>query len=137
MIIIRQNKLNQVVTTLKEMQCVPSTIYLLQFINKSTNDFFYVIATDISTSPDRYQLFCITEIGSGTPDPTQGEVLLTLQGQYDYNIFANPDSLLDPTGLNQVETGKLLVTGFSPQLPVYQSNVNPDLVMYKNTDLNA
>lgn len=139
MIIIRQNSANSVIVTLKELQspCISTSTYLFEFRSAQQNTLYYTIATDRSPSPCRYQEFCITDIGSGTPDPVSAQVLLRLKGQYHYRVFANPDSVLDPTGLNCVEIGKLLVTGDEPKEVVYESTVNPDLVMYKNEDLNS
>jgi hypothetical protein len=137
MLIIEQNAQNELVATLKEAQCVCSSIYLLQFVNMLTNANYFTIATDQSPSPCRYQLFCVTDTGNTTPNPAEAQVSLPLKGQYHYFIYANPDSVLDPTGLNLCEIGKLLVTGTEVPVTAYQSTVNPNQYAYINQDLNS
>jgi hypothetical protein len=135
MIIIRQNTKNQIVLTLRERQCVHTKTYLLKFTDVQSNAEFFAIVEDKSPSPERYQLFCVDEIGSGTPDPSQGEVLLKYKGQYHYTAYANPDSVLDPSCLNECETGKLEVTGVIYEPTTYQSTPTP-ITVWKNPATN-
>jgi hypothetical protein len=139
MIVIIQNCLNKVVATLFE-ECITGTteVFLFEVINKTTNNYYYTVVNDVSTSPDRYQQFCVLET-SGTTDPYTGQINLPLAGQYDYNFYENPNFNLTPTGLNKVESGKLLVVsppGTNSPPPAYQSNVNPNLQVYDATQYN-
>jgi hypothetical protein len=139
MLIINQNSLNKLVVTLfAEDVLTDNNIYLFEFINLTTNGYFYCVATDVSTSPYRHNDFCITETGpSGSTDPYAGQVNLPLPGQYSYNVYENPQSVLTPSGLHRVESGKLLVVGVTAASPAFQSAVNPNLVAYNNNIYNS
>lgn len=124
--------------TLQESQnpCNITSIYLIEFVSATTFAKYFTVVEDKSPSPCRYQLFCITETGGNTVDAMLGQTSLSLQGQYHYRAYANPNSALDPTGLQLLEVGKALVTGQEPTEVAYQSAVNPELVAYVNTDLD-
>jgi hypothetical protein len=133
MLIITQNQINPLVVTLTEKKQLSTKIYLLELINNQSNTKVYCIANDVSVSPDRYNEFCITETSqsSGGTNPFDSEVSLPLDGFYYYNIYENPDSLLVPSGLNQVETGKLLVLSNKIVVtPIYTSSINPSQQVY-------
>jgi|ERR1700722_4048594 len=132
MIVINQNSLNKIIATLFAECTTDTTIFLFEIINRTTNNSYYCVVNDVSNSPDRYQEFCVLAT-SGTTDPLQSQINLPLAGQYDYNFYENPNSLLSPTGLNKVESGKLLVVTPSTSLPAYQSNINPSLQVYDAT----
>lgn len=134
MIILVQGSVNKIAVTLTEKKQSNTTIYLFEFINQESNNKFYCIAPDLSTSPNRYNAFCITETSglSGTTNPNNAQVFLTLNGFYYYNIYENPNSVLVPKGLNEVETGKaLVVAGSKISTPTYKSKINPGLIVYK------
>lgn len=133
MIVLTQNTVNQVVVTLTEKKQSSTKIYLFEFVNQQAQSKVYCISSDLSTSPNRYNLFCINETSqaSGGTNPLDSDVPLPLPGFYYYNVYENPGSVLSPTGLNQVETGKALVIANKVQsTPTYVSNVNPKKVIY-------
>jgi hypothetical protein len=134
MIILLQGNVNKISVTLTEKKQSSTTIYLFEFINQESRNKLYTVAPDLSTSPNRYNQFCITETTglSGTTNPLNAQVFLTLAGFYYYNVYENPNSVLSPAGLNQVETGKALVIApASAPTPTYVSSVNPTLIVYK------
>jgi hypothetical protein len=124
MIVIKQNCINKLVFTLFEKQITCTDIFLIEIVNATTNGSYYCVALDRSCSPERYNAFCIPETNCLLP------------GQYSYNIYENPDSLLVPTGLNCVESGRLLVIGVDADTTSYQSQVNPNLQVYDNKSYN-
>lgn len=133
MVIITQNRTNKIVTTLTEKKVTTSYIYLFEFTNATSNEKFYTVATDLSGSKQRFNAFCITETSqsSGGTNPFDSEVSLALSGFYYYNVYENPNSVLNPSGLNKVETGKMLVIANKIVVnPTYQSAVNPNLVVF-------
>lgn len=135
MIIIKQGQTNQIVVTLTEKKVTSTSIYLFEFVNQTSSDKFYCVSPDVSTSKNRYNEFCIEEMtdASGTTNPYDSEILLALSGFYYYNVYENPSSLLSPSGLNQVETGKCLVLANKTiTAPVYQSTKNPNLIVFNN-----
>jgi len=139
MLIINQNSLNKLVVTLfAEDILTDNNIYLFEFINLTTRGYFYCVATDVSTSPFRHNDFCITETGpSGTTNPYAAQVNLPLPGQYSYNVYENPESVLSPSGLHRVESGKLLVMGVDTTQAAFQSAVNPNLQVYNSKIYNT
>ena len=78
------------------------------------------MAQDTSSFPNRFNQFAITEVGLGTPTPTNAEVKLGNDGQWKYFIYANSSSSnLDPTGLSLLEQGIVKVTGTPAPTEVY------------------
>jgi hypothetical protein len=139
MLVIQQNSINKLVVTLFEEDVLTDNlIYLFEFINLTTNGYFYCVASDKSKSPYRHNDFCITETGpSGSTDPYNAQVNLPLPGQYLYNIYENPLSVLSPAGLNLVESGKVRVVGVTTPANSFQSSVNPNLVAYNSKIFNS
>jgi|SRR5579863_2847068 hypothetical protein len=139
MLVIQQGTLNKLVVTLfEEDQLTDNNIYLFEFINLTTNASFYCVATDVSKSPYRHNDFCITETSpSGSTNPLAAQIRLSLPGQYLYNVYENPNSVLSPTGLNMVESGKALVEGVDQPVNSFQSTVNPGLVAYNSGQFNT
>ena len=120
MIIIQQNQLNEIAVTLFEKEEVPVTdTFLFEFISNTSQESFFCVAQDLSTT-ERYNIFCITEL-SGSTNPLSGQTSLPLKGQYTYKIYQNPLSSLSPVGLNLCEVGRLLVTGIESTPPVYSN----------------
>ena len=110
MIQITKGIANTVVLTLKEKTTLTNPKYLFVFKNDQSNVDSKFIADDISTYPDRYNKFVVTEKTS-SPNPLTGEVTLSLDGFYTYTIYEQTSSTnLNPanaTGI--VETGKVQV----------------------------
>lgn len=127
MILIYQDSINQIVCTLAEKKLIDTDIYLLEFINILSNEYFYCVATDNSTSQYRYQRFCVTHQFSMV-NPLLSQVNMKLEGSYEYNIYENPDSLLVPTGLNLVETGKMKCIGSTIYKKIFEPTVNTKMV---------
>jgi|SRR5579863_5783932 len=121
MIIIKQNTVNKIVTTLFEFKTGSTTTYLCEFINNSSQEAFYCVATDLSNTT-RYNNFCITEVSGSSANPLQSQVNLNQEGQYTYKIYENPNSSLDPTGLNLCEVGRLLVIGADEIITAYSAD---------------
>jgi hypothetical protein len=131
MITIYKGTVNKVVVTVSEMAVNPcNPIYLFQFTNSQTKEQFFCIATD-QVQLTRYNAFCITE--TEDPNPADAEVFFPLLGQYDYIIYEDEASTLNPDGLNICETGKCQVLPDAPPVvPQYESNVYPQYQIYGN-----
>jgi hypothetical protein len=121
MFYLQQNAQNPITVTVTEKQMTTSSLFLFEFINAAGK--FYTMAYD-SASLNRYNRFCITTTGSNA-DPTQGQIYLSLIGQYTYNIYEDPSGSLSPLGLNNCETGIMTVTtGSTPILAYTGSTTN-------------
>ena len=126
MINIERNSANTLALTLKERGT--ATYYLFKFQSDNTEDVKYCIATDSSAYPDRFNKFTITEQTS--PDNLNAEVEMTTEGQWRYFVYANSSSSnLDPTGLVELESGIVKVTGTSTPVTSY-SGGNANYVVY-------
>lgn len=126
MINIVRNSANVVALTLKERGT--ATYYLFKFQSDNTENVKYCIATDSSGYPERFNKFVITEQTS--PDNTNAQVEMTTEGQWRYYVYANSSSSnLDPTGLTELESGIVKVTGTTTPVTSY-SGGNSNYVVY-------
>lgn len=126
MINIERNSANTLALTLKERGT--ATYYLFKFQSDNTESVKYCIATDSSAYPNRYNKFTITEQTS--PDNTNAQVEMTTEGQWRYYVYANSSSSnLDPTGLTELESGIVKVTGTTTPVTSY-SGGNSNYVVY-------
>lgn len=126
MINIVRNSANVVALTLKERGT--ATYYLFKFQSDNTEAVEYCIATDSSAFPNRYNRFTITEQTS--PDNLNAQVEMTTEGQWRYYVYANVSSSnLDPTGLVELESGIVKVTGTTTPVTSY-SGGNSNYVVY-------
>ncbi len=126
MINIERNSANTLALTLKEVGT--ATYYLFKFQSDNTEAAKYCVATDSSAYPNRYNKFTITEQTS--PDNTNAEVEMTTEGQWRYYVYANSSSSnLDPTGLTELESGIVKVTGTTTPVTSY-SGGNSNYVVY-------
>ena len=126
MINIARNSANEITLTLTEKGT--ATYYLFKFQSDNTEAVEYCIATDSSLYPDRFNKFTITE--TSTPDNLNAEVELPTEGQWRYFVYANSSgSNLDPTGLTELESGIVKVTGTSTPVTTY-SGGNSNYVVY-------
>lgn len=126
MINIERNSANTLALTLKERGT--ATYYLFKFQSDNTENVKYCIATDSSAYPNRYNKFTITEQTS--PDNLNAQVEMTTEGQWRYFVYANSSSSnLDPTGLLELESGIVKVTGTSTPVTSY-SGGNSNYVVY-------
>ena len=126
MINIERNSPNEIALTLKERGT--ATYYLFKFQSDNTEAVEYCIATDSSAFPNRYNRFTITEQTS--PDNLNAQVEMTTEGQWRYYVYANVSSSnLDPTGLVELESGIVKVTGTTTPVTSY-SGGNSNYVVY-------
>jgi len=126
MINLARNSANTVALTLTEKGS--AAYYLFKFQSDNTEAVEYCVATDSSAYPNRYNLFSITETAS--PNNLAAEVELTTEGQWRYWVYANlSSSNLDPTGLTELESGIVKVTGTSTPVTTY-SGGNSNYVVY-------
>jgi hypothetical protein len=123
---IERNSPNEIALTLKERGT--ATYYLFKFQSDNTEAVEYCIATDSSAFPNRYNRFTITEQTS--PDNLNAQVEMTTEGQWRYYVYANVSSSnLDPTGLLELESGIVKVTGTTTPVTSY-SGGNSNYVVY-------
>ncbi len=126
MINIERNSANEIALTLTEKGT--AAYYLFKFQSDNTEAVEYCIATDSSLYPDRFNKFTITE--TSTPDNLNAEVELPTEGQWRYFVYANSSSSnLDPTGLTELESGIVKVTGTTTPVTTY-SGGNSNYVVY-------
>lgn len=126
MINIERNSANEIALTLTEKGT--ATYYLFKFQSDNTEAVKYCIATDSSSYPERFNKFTITEQTS--PDNLNAEVELPTEGQWRYFVYANSSSSnLDPTGLLELESGIVKVTGTQTPVTSY-SGGNSTYVVY-------
>lgn len=126
MINIERNSANDVALTLTEKGT--ATYYLFKFQSDNTEAVEYCIATDSSLYPERFNKFTITE--TSTPDNLNAEVELPTEGQWRYFVYANSSATnLDPTGLTELESGIVKVTGTQTPVTTY-SGGNSNYVVY-------
>ena len=126
MINIERNSPNEIALTLKERGT--ATYYLFKFQSDNTENVKYCVATDSSAFPNRYNRFTITEQTS--PDNLNAQVELPTEGQWRYFVYANVSSSnLDPTGLLELESGIVKVTGTTTPTTTY-SGGNSNYVVY-------
>lgn len=105
-----------------------ATYYLFKFQSDNTEEVEYCVATDSSAYPERFNKFVLTEQTS--PDNLNAEVELPTEGQWRYFVYANSSSSnLDPTGLTELESGIVKVTGTSTPVTSY-SGGNSTYVVY-------
>lgn len=126
MINIERNSANEIALTLTEKGT--AAYYLFKFQSDNTEAVEYCIATDSSLYPERFNKFTITEQTS--PDNLNAEVELPTEGQWRYFVYANSSATnLDPTGLTELESGIVKVTGTTTPVTTY-SGGNSNYVVY-------
>lgn len=123
MIVINKNTTNNFVATLYELSQLTDPNYLFEFESNQTKTKYYTIITDVSTNKPRYNEFNFVE---GSDDPTNGSLDLGSPGFYNYKVYEQASSSnLDPTGLNEVEQGKLKLIDSTYQPSFNQHSVSP------------
>ena len=126
MINIERNSANEIALTLTEKGT--AAYYLFKFQSDNTEAVEYCIATDSSLYPERFNKFTITE--QTIPDNLNAEVELPTEGQWRYFVYANSSATnLDPTGLTELESGIVKVTGTTTPVTTY-SGGNSNYVVY-------
>jgi hypothetical protein len=105
MIYLEKDTVNTFVLTLTEVTTISNPYYLFEFEDEfdTTANPIYWEGVDTSSWPSRYNLFTIDE-------PADVELV---KGQYKYKVYESPVSTLDPTGLNMIEEGRMVVAGIT------------------------
>ena len=123
MIVINKNTTNNFVATLYELSQLTDPNYLFEFESDQTKTKYYTIITDVSTNKPSYNGFNFVE---GSDDPTNGSLDLGSPCFYNYKVYEQASSSnLDPTGLNEVEQGKLKLIDSTYQPSFNQHSVSP------------
>lgn len=107
--VINKEVLNTIAVTVTENSRLIDPYNLIQFSSAFNTDVVRVVAVDnITTNPDRYDLFEITETTS--PDNSNGEVFLE-EGQWEYKVYesATPTVNVDDTTERVLEIGMCIV----------------------------
>ena len=106
----KNNTVDKIVVTLFEKRLNPTCIYLFVFksvTNKTEITLFKTDSDDISTATQRFNEF---EIATATVFANGNE------GQYMYRVYEAIDtSTTNITGMNLLETGKMLLQKNGPQ----------------------
>jgi|LauGreDrversion4_2_1035121.scaffolds.fasta_scaffold06810_4 hypothetical protein len=108
------------IVTLNESTTIQNPYYLFVFTNVSTKVQYKVIvnsASDTSNYPDRVNIYTFSTIN----------LFATAQaGQYSYEVYEQGSSTnLNPTGLNLVECGKMLL---NPAANLIQQGYEPETI---------
>lgn len=105
MIYLEKDTVNTFVLTLTEVTTISNPYYLFEFEDEfdTSSNPIYWIGADTSAWPSRYNLFTLEE-------PTDVELV---KGQYKYKVYESPTPTTDPTGLNMIEEGRMVVAGIT------------------------
>lgn len=116
MIRLTKGQTQSVILTLTEKELLTNPNYLFVFTNRSANttvSFVLLNASDISLYKDRFNEFSIT---------TNTHFNTALNGQYDYQIYEQAStSNLNPSGLNELESGIMDLVGTAISYTEYQT----------------
>ena len=125
MISIIKASSNNVCLTLTEKTTIANPIYLFSFTNPQSGDNKTFLSADISIYTDRYNEFVIIET-STNPDNLIGEVTLTLESYWNYEVYAQTSTtnLIVADAIELVEKGKVyvvpaVVTDTAPATSIY------------------
>lgn len=112
--LINKGTNNTLVFTLREKQTLTNPYFLFSFTGQVERNPKYFISADLSSFPDRYNKFLITET-SGSENLTSGVISLSDAGTYEYAIYEQSSSSnLNPTlcdNLVPLEIGLIKVIG--------------------------
>jgi len=103
MIYLEKDTENKIVLTLTEVTTISPVFYLFEFEGEfdTAEDPIYWQPTDTSPYTSRFNLFTLDE-------PADIEFV---KGQYKYKVYESDESTMDPTGLNMIEEGRMVVAG--------------------------
>ena len=103
MIYLEKDTVNTFVLTLTEVTTISNPLYLFEFEDEfdTSTAPIYWMGTDTSAWTSRYNLFTLDE-------PVDLELV---KGQYKYKVYETNTPTLDPTGLNMIEEGRMVVAG--------------------------
>jgi len=123
----QKGEANDVILTVTEKSVLTSPFYLFQFTHDQSEDVYFCISTDTSLHPERYNKFLITD--KLEPDPEEGEVAFNYPGFYTYKVYESEAATLDPTGLEIVEQGRMIVVDTVPEDKIYRNET--DSIIYE------
>lgn len=128
MMLITQGQGNIVIFTLTEKCTISNPFFLFALTNDQSQETSYFVAADISSWPDRYNKFIITE--KSAPNTLNGEVSLKIAGDYHYSIYEqeSPNNLNPTNTISVVEIGKCKVSGSTTSNTTYTSS--PTNIVY-------
>jgi hypothetical protein len=103
MIYLEKDAVNTFALTLAEVTTISNPNYLFEFEDEFNTaiDPIYWQGVDSSPYPERYNLFTLDE-------PTDLDLI---KGQYRYKVYESLSPTNDPTGLNMIEEGRMVVAG--------------------------
>ncbi len=123
MILINKNATNRGILTLSEKTTLTNAVYLFEVKNDESNAVKCFIAADISINPERFNEFNFIE--NTTEDLLNGTFSLPLAGFYTFKVYEQASATnLDPTGLTEIENGKLKVVETTTPDLQYSGNQN-------------
>ena len=109
MLVLNEDFITQnMVLTLTEKVTLAVPFFLFVFTNVSTRQvvtFNAAVADDTSSAPSRYNQFAIN---------TQAVFANQAAGQWQYKVYESAVATTDPTGLNLLENGKMLLQKAAP-----------------------
>jgi len=116
MLKVNKGENNEWILTLKEKTTLSSPYYLVKVKSRASKvTKTFILASDSSSYPDRFNSFTVTE--SSSEILTSGTVEFDPVGQWDYEIFEQSSSTnLDPANCDNqlaIEKGVILVIGDS------------------------
>lgn len=108
MIYITKSQTNVFALTLTESATITNPYFLFKFQWEMSEDVLpvYWVGTDVSSYPDRANIFYFTE-----GDPNDGYDGLLKIGQYKYEVYEASTLPIDETGLDKIEEGRMVVSG--------------------------
>ncbi len=108
MILINKNATTRNILTLSEKTSIEDAVYLFEVKNDESNVVKRFIAIDVSINKERCNEFDFIE--NTIEDLLNGTFSLPLAGFYTYKVYEQESTTnLDPTGLTDIENGKLKV----------------------------
>lgn len=136
MLFINKSASTNVILTLKESTTLTgSTYYLFNFISDDNQSSIYFTGQDISSNPDRYNEFSITEGPLSGVNLTASTINLTTPGYYHYKIYQmTGQTNLSLTGVTggPIETGKVYLSGSSQSTITNEYTGSTTLYTYNN-----
>lgn len=108
MIYLTKSQTNLFALTLNESATITNPYFLFKFQWEMSSDVspVYWVGTDVSSYPDRANIFYFTE-----GDPLDGFDGILKIGQYTYEVYESLTPPVDETGLNKIEEGRMVVDG--------------------------
>lgn len=118
MFYITQGQTNTIYPTCKEAELLTAPSYLIKFYCVSIKDTRYTCVTgDTSSYPERYQELSFLETNS--PSSGSAEVKLDTKGVWNFWIYEYNGTVVNETGLTEVEQGQITVLSTPTTLQTY------------------